>query len=277
MISLPLINPLRFSSTLGNYEFDHNSDYCYFQKWQYGDILNLQFLSDGIVTLKLLSLEEGLIKKEFTSNKIENGLIDVDFEVHEFSIFFDENIDYGKYVFIIDLDSVYTYYSNPINYQEEFSKTVLFKYRNTYNDQNLIFDTGIEFYFRVEGTVQMFNPKIDHTTYIDQKKNATLLSATPYRYFTLFVGIEHGIPDWAIDLVNRILCTDVKKVDNLLFEITEDSELESIRIDNYAMSAASIEITEKENPLTQVFDEQYYLADNEGNFIITNNSLNIIK
>lgn len=278
MIQLPLINPLRISGSNFSYNFDHNSDFCYFQKWQLGDVINLQFLSNSEITLRVQSLEDGLIKKEFLSVEIPNNLQDVNFSTHEFSIHLDESLDYGKYIFLIsssEIESVFIL--NPIEYKESFNNTVLFKYRNSFNDFDCIFETGIEFFFRIEGTVNMFSPKIDSVIYINQKKNHELLSATPWRAFTLFVGNGRGAPDWALDLVNRILSVDIKKVDNLLFEITEGAEMEIIRSDNYPLAAASIEISEKINHYSQILQDSFLLSDNEDFYIKTNNTFNLTK
>lgn len=279
MLNLPLLNPVRFKSTSSNYEFDHNLDFCYFQKWQLGDVLNLQFLSTSALTLRLQNVDTGRIEKTYNSIIIPNGLIDADFETHEFSIKFDTSINYGRYRFLLSAVGVSRVFpSEPFSYLQVQENTILLKYRNSKNSFNVIFDTGIEYYFRVEGTVKLFEPRFDSVVYVDQKRDSTLLSATPYRIFSLIVGTGRGVPDWAIDLFSKIACVNEKQVDRLKFEIEEGASVEVQRSDNYAMSAASLEITEKNNPYVQEFRDLKILGDNEGNAITTNGGqLNITE
>lgn len=384
MIGFSPLNPLRFRFD-PEYRFDHNRPFCYQQKWQKGDTITLQVLSDAPVHLDLrdqrtLSLlqsypgieipnsianQETLISNEslfvegeqiqsdgtYTVNanfirsgktpinsalplrrtRSSNGAVnlvffdssgnflsvvnppDLDatinppvgaafaesnvsntpgtwpadieafgfyqlaasFRVYEFTI---TDMPYeGIFYFDLRSDNMTTrYFSNPFSWKEVQEDTILLQYRNTFNDFDMIFETGIELQFRVEGTVQLFTPRSDSVVYFNQRKNPSQLSATPYRTWSLIIGTGRGVPDWVLDLCNFIMATDTKKVDRLQFERNEGADWEVQRVDNYPLSSASIEIVQK---FPEWMDGWHHdltvLGDSEDNAVLLNNFLTL--
>jgi microcystin-dependent protein len=167
------------------------------------------------------------------------------FKIFEVDIIF-SNLGVGEYVFSIDGDS-----SSIISVKTKHENTLLFRYQNSENNFGIVFDTGIQFYLRVEGTIQNYTPKSDDVVYTDQLKNATKLFGLPYNVFTLFVGSPRGVADFMLDLVNRLSSCDMIQINGVWYEKTDGAEWEVERVDNYAWGVMSTEIMPAQNTMLE--------------------------
>lgn len=255
---IPNINPLRFTGGAG-IKFDRlfmvdlinkfQSEKCYFQKWNLGDETTIQVLSDYEFTFKIYDLD-GVLIQEITPGVVSSAIVGQTFSVYEINLDFDE---VGRFYAVIE-------YSGGILISEawevgEFKSTLLFKYKNSENNYSVIFDTGIEFFFRVEGVVADFEPKSDDVIYNDQLKNSRILDSVPWRSFQMYIGNAEGVPDWVADKANRIMACDVVHVDSETFDgyisKVEGAEWETQRAEEYAFIGLKTEIMTVENDLLQ--------------------------
>lgn len=262
MFDIALANPLRFIDTSEiNFGFDGNFaikrllDYqdpkCYYQKWQFSDTLKLQILSDFEPT-------DLLFKDVFTGIEVGSAswtvkdtiIVGFDFLVYELSFSFaglPEGKYYAEFTYTDEEEAEHILMSEPICVAEEQDKTILIKYKHSENDYDLIFDTGIEFQFRVEAAIKDFIPKNNRSVYTDQKVNATQLSSTPYRTFRLYIGYQYGVPEWVFDKVNHIQSVDQVSYNGIYYQVVNEGDYEIETNDSNSFMGGSIEIQPTDN------------------------------
>jgi hypothetical protein len=252
------VNPLRFTGGMGN-KFDtlHMEKLInqfqdvkqYFQKWLPGDRTTVQILSDYEFTFKIYDLD-GLFVEEIVPTEVESSIVGKSFKVYEVPLEFSLE---GCFYAVIEYEAG-TLISEPWKVGD-FSDTMLFKYKNSENNFSLVFDAGLELYFRVEGLITNFEPKADDVIYNDQERNSLVLNSVPWRSFTLFAGQAEGIPDWIADKVNRIMSCDIVWVDAPSFDgyITkvEGAEWEVLRAEQNPFIGIRTEIMQVENNLLE--------------------------
>jgi len=135
--------------------------------------------------------------------------------------------------------------SEPLNILVSHPNTVFLEYKNSRYHGDVIFETGREFGLRVEGTigVNSFTPGGKRQVYEDEKLNPTVLSAKPYRTFTLSIGGSSGVPDWMIDKLMWIWSCDNVLVDGKSYAMTDES-FDFKTEDGYPMRGVNIKIRE---------------------------------
>jgi len=252
------LNPLRFTGGAGN-KFDRlfmedllnkwQDKKCYLQKWNLGDTTKIQILSDFEFTFKIFDVD-GLEVEDIEPVIVADNIENKTFTVYEIPLSFSTA---GSFYAVIEYeDSTLISEAWQVG---EFSDTMLFTYRNSENNFSVLFDTEIEFNFRVEGLVADFEPKSEDVIYNDQLKNSRLLNSVPWRSFTLYAGQELGIPEWVADKVNRIMACDIVFVDSQTFDgyisKVEGAEWEVVRADQNAFIGLKTEIMPVENNLLE--------------------------
>lgn len=262
MFTFPDQNPLRMINTTaiddsfdGDFAIRQLLEYqtptCYFQKWQRSDTIKLQCLSDYVPT-------DVVFHDVFTDQEISNAQwVEVDtvivgqtFKCYqlEFSV---SNLQTGKYYVkfsYTDSESLENILmSEPICVSNSHPNTTLLKYKHSRNDFSIIYDTGIEFQFRVESAIKNYTPGNDRAIYVDQKQNPTLLSATPYRKQLFYIGYGTGVPFWVMDKVNRIQSVDQVSYNNIYYQISEGAEYELETNDKNDFIGGSIEVQPTDN------------------------------
>lgn len=238
MIKIANLNPLRLR---GQNDFLIQKN-CYFQKWQSGDIVNVQFLTDEVFTIQVIDFCLGYPVLTVPTVEQATNLVDVDFYVREMSLNIDDLPSYGKYFFRITNSDGYVVDSHPFDYQERFDNTLLIYYRHSENDYNVIFETGIEYYIRVEGTIMNYSPKLDGDIYFDQKFDPTMINSQSYETYLLQIGQNRGVATWIADIINAAFSCDNKKINNIFIERNEGADWEVIRVDNYTLIGMTLEI-----------------------------------
>lgn len=256
------INPIRFVNSaqistnfdkvLGVNMFNRlHEKRPYLQKWQTGDATTIQILSDfPDIVCRVINIDTGAVEAGPLAVEIETEVLQQTFKVYELGFDFSvytEGCYYAVIEYTNELEEVVTLESEPFEVKEEHEGTLLIKYRNTENNFSVIFDTGVTFNIRVEGDVENFKPQSDDVVYNDQKRNATLLSSTPYRVFTLFIGSAAGVPNWMGDKINRATSCEMIDINGEYYQKTEGSTWDVQRVDEYAFLGMSVEIMPVEN------------------------------
>jgi len=252
------LNPLRFTGGAGN-KFDRlfmadlfnkwQDEKCYLQKWNLGDETKIQVLSDFEFTFKVYDLD-GVLVNTIEPVEVADNIQGKTFTVYEVPLVFDTA---GEFYAVIEYeDSTMISEAWTVG---EYADTMLFKYKNSENNFSVLFDTGLEFCFRVEGLIGEFEPKSDDVIYNDQLKNSTILNSVPWRSFTMYAGQEAGVPEWVADKVNRIMSCDIVWVDSENFDgyisKVEGAEWEVLRAQEYAFIGLKTEIMPVENNLLE--------------------------
>jgi hypothetical protein len=251
-------NPLRFTGGAGN-KFDRlfmdqlfnkwQDKKCYLQKWNLGDATKIQVLSDYEFTFEIFDLD-GFKVASVEPVEVADNIQGKTFKVYEIPLVFDTA---GAFYAVVEYEG-HSLISEAWQVGQ-FTDTMIFKYRNSENNFSILFDTGIEFSFRVEGLIADFEPKSDDVIYNDQLRNSRVLNSTPWRAFTMYAGQAEGIPDWVADKVNRIMACDIVFVDSETFDgyisKVEGAEWEVVRAPEYAFTGLRTQIMPVENNLLE--------------------------
>jgi len=266
MFNIAILNPLRFIDTSninnsfdGNFAVDQVLSYqnpkCYFQKWQVSDVLRLQIVSDFEPTDLLFRdiVTDAIIGTASWSEK-PTVIVGQTFKVYELEFEF-ITLPVGKYYtefsYTDENDDEHLIMSEPICVSQTQENTLLLQYKNSVNDLDVIFETGIVFNFRVESAIKDYSPGNNRAIYVDQSVNSTLLSATPFRKFKFYLGYRVGLPPWVIDKVNFIQSVDQVKYNNIYYQIVEGSDYEISTNDDNSFAGASIDIQPANNNFTK--------------------------
>lgn len=203
----------------------------YYNPWQIGEEIPLQFITNGLTGVIATVYELGTNKQigdpiTFTlksSNAIRSplnlyeGVIDLTgFTAGVYYVVVNAGGSVGSYIV-----------SEPINVQALWERTIRFDYSNTYNRQTMIFDTGFAGAIRVMGFIDNeMQPKYVAADYIDQTQDITKLGFIPYETRQLWIGGMDGVPDYVIKKISRILGLDTVTIDGVAYSLDEGAEWE---------------------------------------------------
>lgn len=227
----PVINP-----EYNTQSFDDFTDpYNYFHKRQTNGKEPIQLISDFVPTLEFFTCDD-VLYLNVPINAVPTLIKDVSFLIYEaevdYSLFAPDEIYYGKITYVDENAVTQDWRTTPIDVQVKHANTLLYQYKNSYNDKGIVFDTGIIFNNRIEGNLREYQPKSDRQQYEDQEYNGMLLNGIPYRNFNNYIGIAEGIPDWLIDKVNIIFTFDQVQIDGTYYIATNGTEFKPTRPTN---------------------------------------------
>lgn len=272
-IQIPFLNPVKFYKTtranLPKYFTKHFDDFKFSERgydweqeadysdpWQTTDIIYLQFEStfDPIIVSLVNGYGQTVISLPALiglPNKYVSGLYA--FEV-EMSL---ANLEEGCYYLQVEAGSGDTqeiYISGCQCIKNEHRNSIILEYWNTRSKGDVLFETGIQFQKRFLGHIGKLEPVRKDEMYKDQLYNPAILSNVSARQWPVFFGDEFGLPDDAIDLINRIWGCDNVLIDNKPFGITEGGKIEFTEIDsNYRKRGVKIIVEEGVNRNSSIF------------------------
>lgn len=234
-------NPLRFIDVTrtnkgfnGNFAVDQVLSYqdqkCYLQKWQHDDTLKLQFCSDFEPTdLEIRDALTNELASSIPWVEKTTSIIGQTFKIYEIGFAF-MGIDSGKYYALFsyeDQDGIDRPQETEVfDVREEQPNTINVRYKNSRNKLDVVFDTGIEFEFRVEGAIKNFLPDNTRDTFEDQDQELTLLDATPFLVAKFFIGYMSGVPRWVVAKMNIIQSCNQTLYDNIPYQIPKGAKYE---------------------------------------------------
>lgn len=222
----PLLNPIRFylpspdtsyeSRDIDDFEFfdsvepwEERKDY--YQPWNKGRHIYLQFLSDfgphNIIVKDLKGTVIDTISADQIAQSEDNpGLwiyqVDIDtslYDVGQYRLFHEAGID-DKLILQSNIQDICTRHKH----------SLLLEYYNYRYHEGVVFETGIKFQFQVEGSNKYKTPASQGEDFEDQTLDEFLLDAIPYRIYELIIGDGYGVPPYVIDIVNYIFsCSNV--------------------------------------------------------------------
>lgn len=235
---------------------------CYYQKWELTDDTKIQFQSDYNPTDDGLSIQVFKMGGKapiatIAPTEVVSNIVGQSFKTYEAQFDFS---DYGKGYFyanivFIDEDEVpQTYQSQVWHTDTKWADTMLLQYKNSFNNYGVVFETGIEFEFRVEAQIREYSPQFEDEIYTDQEHIPTQLSSIPYKQFRF---VTQYLPDWGLTILNAALNVDEKRIDNVYFEKQSSAKLEINRVDGYEYGYASIEVV----PIQDFFLQRLKVGD----------------
>lgn len=268
-LKVPTLNPFNFvdlnREQATAYNFKHFDSWttseqvllfekgrCYAQKWQITDAPKIQFIADFSPIRLQIRAKSGLI--------VWQSVMDVKTTISS-DIYFEDQIifsglDDGYYVLevLAGDPALITLQSEPFHLQQKQEGTLLFKYSHPSNN-NILWETGIEMIFRVDGIIPFDRPDSSRTVYVDQKANMKTVKGDPYRVFRLFVGNTNaGIPNWQIDKLEEIIDQANLEIDGKGFAPVSGANWTAKKVDRYPYHQWSIEMRETNNRRSKLFE-----------------------
>jgi len=241
---IPTLNPLPFynpnlvvDAKYNNRAFDDKvGEDCYIIKRERTDTaVKLQILSDYTdVVLKFYVDYTKAFALTVPFTAIGVPITGATFKGYEATIDFSdlaEDIYFGEITYTDENNVVQIWRTPLIDVKNDHPDTILFEYTDVVNRLGVIFDTGIEFNFRVEGLLRNYQPSSSDEDYVDQKYNSISLNSIPYRIFDLYIG-AFGIqqyPDWLIEKLNYIFACKLKKIEGEYYNKADGAKFEVTR------------------------------------------------
>lgn len=260
IVDIPLLNSIRFvpvSPDILNFDsLLFRNQIRYYeqqvespQKWVFGDPLALQVTSNfAPVNMDLIRCD-GISVASYNFDVIDTNLFNPGFEVYEYKSVIPV-VEEGLYYYLLKVGSdatLETFISEPQYFAPSLPQTVFYKYRNTFDAFDVVFQTGITFGFRCDGSRGKLTPQSKTTVWQDQPLNLKIIKSIPYRTFKMNVGGKYGVPDWVIDKVNRIHCCNVTFMDDTQYTLEEGAKWEPIEAEFYPLKGWRIDIRETKN------------------------------
>lgn len=275
LLYIPHINPVKFydvtRSNIDAYFTKHFDAYPFDERlyewqdpvqftqlWQTTDIIKLQFESnfdpiivelidengDAEITLAALTGLPNQYIAGLFSYEAEMSLADVPTGCYKLKITAGSGGDQA--VYLSDWQHVSA---------EPYERsTLLLKYKHSRFHEDVMFETGIEFQFRLPGYLGFLKPGNIREAYRDQKQNPAILSSRTFRGYPVFFGDEFGLPDDVIDKLNRIWGCDSVSIDGKSFA-ADAAEFELVEIDNgrYPKRGVKLQVVEGINRASSIF------------------------
>ena len=218
------------------------------QPWQLSDSIRLQLVSN-YAPLKA-SLVDCFGRVYYTANLQQKQEDELNPGSYIYEIDIALNIfDEGLYWLKVECGSpiATTLISEPLKIAETHEKTVLLAYKHRQHKDGAIFETGFAPTLRVPGAIRFKQPASRDTLYEDQELNLALLDSRSYRLYELILGEWCGVPDYYIDIVDRILgCSEVKG-DGRQFTKSDGAKWEESSVEDYEMRGWKIELRDSIN------------------------------
>ena len=140
----------------------------------------------------------------------------------------------------------------PVHIKQIHRNTSRIDYRNTYNDQAMIYpSTSYLPQIRFHGFVEDPEPDAEFNVYEDQPKNTEMVSGIPFRVPKLQIGLSTtGIPKYMSDKINRISICDVMYINGKQYTREQGSKLEPKAVEGQPLSAYTLNLRERFNTST---------------------------
>jgi hypothetical protein len=239
----------------------------YFQQFQQSDYIRLQWggtdkLTGGVNPYKISILDcSGNAVKQVAGSflyPIVPILFNGDY-LWETSInLFD--IPEGRYVVQIKRESDLfgvpdsCIISEPIEIKTIHRDSKLFNYLNTTNANDIYYETGINFQFRIDASFTELTTDSKFNVYEDQPMNLELLGGVKFRQWTLEFK---NIPLWICDKLELLFLHDQLKIDGVFYTRIEGSKVLITKNAGSSLCSAKIELREKINKISLEISSAY--------------------
>ena len=159
--------------------------------------------------------------------------------------------------------------SEPIEIKTIHRDSKLFNYQNSVNANDIYFETGIQFQFRIDASFTELTTNSKFNVYEDQPMNLELLGGVKYREWTLNF---RNIPLWVCDKLELLFLHDNLKIDGIFYTRIEGSKIEIVNNEGNSLCSAEIKVREKINKISleisSVYTRRFYINNNT--YILSN-------
>lgn len=242
-----------FKLTIRDFEQDVN----FVQPWLKDDSIRLQFISNfGPLTVQLRKCDGELIYSA-SFNTMQEDFFNPGFFVRQIEIDLTGLVEEGEEYYLVIPEAGFI--SNPFAILDEDSgrNTLYVEYSSTEGlYQGIIFNIPYSPAVRVPAILKYKDTASKDTVYADQNEAETILHSVPYRLWTFYVT---AIPPEFKDRISRIFGCDSLKIDGRELTKSEGATWEIIDAENYPMAGYHIELREKLNRSSLIFETEVLL------------------
>ena len=185
------------------------------------------------------------------------------------------SIPEGKYVVQIKREDILfgvpdsCLISEPIEVKVVHRDSKLFNYRNTTNANDIYYETGINFQFRIDASFTELTTDSKFSVYEDQPMNLELLGGVKFRQWSLEFK---DIPLWVCDKLELLFLHDQLKIDGIFYTRIEGSKVEITKNAGSSLCSAKIELREKINKISlevsSAYTKRFHINNNT--YILSN-------
>jgi hypothetical protein len=270
----PYLNPVQFtkivpdeipqyiSRHLDDWQFpdtihDFEQQVCWYQQWQTTDSIRLQFQSNySPLNIKLIRAEDDVVVYDVNLAVVRTNMDDPDYKIYQADIALNPfPAGYYYLKLSIGIGGVLTLVSNVLKISEIIENSLLLEYQHQKFRCDVFFETGFSPSIRIPAILKMKPPGSIDTIYEDQESNMTMLKSVPYSLWNLSIGPE-GIPPAQIKRLNFMLGCSSTRLDGRYYTKNEGAKLEENTVEFYPMSGWSIELREKLNRSSVIYENE---------------------
>lgn len=254
----PVVLPQYHTKTFNDFPFadtvkDWEIPACYCQKWQTNDTFSIQLIANFTgAQIDLVNKYGRVFKTASVVPKLQSEE-NPGFYAQESALNF-TGVTEGVYFVKLSLAGTAYMISEPMWIKADWPNTVLFKYKNVRYHNDIIYETGFNPTFRIEGSIGRLIPGSTEQFYADQKLNQYLLSSRTFNKFNLNIGGNKGMPDWAADKINLIFSCSEVRIDGIEYAKVSDGEYEFIEESEYPLRSINMVIQEGVNRSSKIIN-----------------------
>lgn len=225
----------------------------YVQKWQLSDTIKLQFKANfSGFQLSIINYRQTPIITAVPARSMTDTY-NPGFFAYEYSIALN-SLAPGRYWALLTTTAGDKFISEPFDVKAKWPGTLYNEYTNNRFHGDVIFQTGIKFGLRVEGTIEWYNPKSTDTRMMQQSMSPLLLSSRPYSEQVLKYGKAEGIPDWLAYKLNWVWSCNSVEIDGKSFAKAEGATWEAHETDFVNTRGWSFSVQEGVNRGSKIMD-----------------------
>jgi hypothetical protein len=264
------LNPIKFylpspdrtyeSRDIDDFEFfdsipEWEEQLDYLQPWNNTDTFPIHFMADFGPHNILVKDLDGILITTIAVPAISTSQDDPTLKIFQANVSC-SLIGNGEYRFYLEsgITDKLILQSNRQDICTRHKHSLLLEYFHYQYHEGVVFETGVKFRFRVEGSNKYKTPASIGEDFEDQTLDDLTLDAKAYRIYELIIGDSYGVPPYVIDIVNLIFtCSDVK-IDGKGFKKPIDNKWEPNEQDGYPLKGWKTELRQSVNRNTRIYD-----------------------
>jgi len=238
------------------------------QPWLKDDSINIQLISNfAPFTFKVYDCNNKLIASQAFDTK-QQDFFNVNFFIRQIQYILSA-LTAGYYFFKIEEANLISDLQEIFESKDDIPNTCYIQYKNSEFYGGINFDVPYEGALRVPGILKYKDTASKDTVYADQNEAETMLHSTPYRLWTFYIGGQRGIPPSFKDSISRMLGCDTFKIDGREYTKSEGAQWEVNDLEGYPMAGYNIELREKLNRDSLIYDSDVVLPGLAGMMAVT--------
>jgi hypothetical protein len=203
----------------------YNPDYI--QKYQTGEVIRDQVISNGVgsLVLKQYLCFDGREVATYNYNPVNPAPIPVPHVCLECEIDFSLQPE-NQYFFVLWAGDTPIAISERIETRDRWEKTILIKSKNSTNKVGSFFSTGFQTVLRVEGHIEKLQPSVDTSISTDDIGNTITLFGNVARKRNIRFGNAYGLPDYLYLKCADAIALDGFSCEDILYSLPEGGSID---------------------------------------------------